>query len=79
MAVKITIIGTGQVGASIGLALSAHPDLFLRVGHDKDLSAANRAKALGAVDKVDYNLPSSVADAAVVILALPQDQIRETL
>lgn len=79
MTIKITIIGTGQIGTSIGLALGAHKDLFLRVGHDKTLQNANRAKAMDALDKVDYNLPNSVSDAAIVILALPQDQIRETI
>ncbi len=79
MPVKITIIGTGQVGASIGLALGKHKDMFLRVGHDKDLKIANRAKALGALDRVDFNLPSSVHEAAIVILAIPLDQIKETL
>ncbi len=79
MPVKITIIGMGQIGASIGLALGAHKDLFVRVGHDKNIQVANRAKAMGALDKVDINLPNSVADAAIVILSLPLDQIRETL
>ena len=79
MTVKITIIGTGQIGASIGMALGAQKDLFLRIGHDKDLKIANRAKDLGAVDKVEFNLYSAVADSAIIILALPLDQIRETL
>jgi prephenate dehydrogenase len=79
MTIKITIIGTGQIGASIGLALAERKDQFLRVGHDKNLQTANRAKALGAVDRVDFNLPGSVEDASIIILAIPQDQIRETL
>jgi prephenate dehydrogenase len=79
MTVKITIIGTGQIGASIGLALGAQKDLFLRIGHDKDPKVANRAKVLGAVDKVEINLFSAIADAAIVILSLPLDQIHETL
>ncbi len=79
MPVKITIIGTGQVGASMGLALAAHKGMFLRVGHDKDLKIANRAKALGALDQVDYNLPSSVEDASIIVLAIPIDQIHETM
>jgi prephenate dehydrogenase len=79
MTVKITIIGTGQIGASIGLALGAQKDLFLRIGHDKDPKISNRAKAMGAVDKVEINLFSAIDDAAIVILALPLDQIRETL
>jgi prephenate dehydrogenase len=79
MTVKITIIGTGQVGTSIGLALGAQKDLFLRIGHDKDPKIANRAKAMGAVDKVEINLFNAIEDAAIVILALPLDQIHETL
>ena len=79
MTVQITIIGTGQIGASIGLALGEHKDLFIRVGHDKDIRAANRAKDMGALDRVDFNLPNSVSNAEIVILALPLDQIRDTL
>ncbi len=79
MTVQITIIGTGQIGTSIGLALAEHGDLFYRLGHDKDFKTANRAKDLGAFDRVERNLPASVAQAQVVILALPYDQIHETL
>jgi prephenate dehydrogenase len=79
MSVQITIIGTGQIGASIGLALGEHKDMFLRVGHDKDVKVANQAKDMGALDRVDTNLPHSVAQAAIVVLALPLDQILETL
>jgi prephenate dehydrogenase len=79
MPVKITIIGTGQIGASIGLALGARKDLFVRVGHDKNIQVANRAKAMGALDRVDINLPNSVTESAIVILSLPLDQIRETI
>ena len=37
MTVQISIIGTGQIGTSIGLALAEHQDMFYRVGHDKEL------------------------------------------
>jgi prephenate dehydrogenase len=79
MAVQITIIGTGQIGTSMGLALAEHKDMFFRVGHDKDIRVANRAKDKGAFDRVDVNLPNSVVDSAIIVLALPFDQIRETL
>lgn len=79
MTIQVTIIGTGQIGASMGLALGLHKDLFFRVGHDKDIRIANHAKDLGALDRVDFNLPNSVANAGIVILALPLDQIQETL
>lgn len=79
MSIQITIIGMGRLGVSMGLALAAQKDAFLRVGNDKDVKTANRAKQLGAIDRVEFNLPSSVVDAAIVILALPLDQIRDTL
>ena len=79
MTVQITIIGTGQIGTSIGLALGEHKDLFFRLGHDKDFKNASQAKELGAFDRVERNLPASVAKAQVVILAIPYDQIYETL
>lgn len=78
MPVKITIIGLGQIGASIGLALAAHKDKILTVGHDKDYSVEQRAKKLSAVDETNHNLPGSVENADLVILALPVSEIRET-
>ncbi len=79
MTVQITIVGAGQIGASIGLALAANKDLFLRVGHDKDIRIANQAKDAGAFDRVDINLPNAVAQAQMIVLALPLDQIYDTL
>ena len=32
---KITIVGLGQIGASVGLALAAQQELLQRVGHDR--------------------------------------------
>lgn len=79
MTVQITIIGLGQIGGSIGLALAEHKDLVYRIGHDKDPRVTRQAEKVGAVDKAVMNLPKSVESADLVILALPVDQIRETL
>ena len=79
MTVQITIVGLGQIGASIGLALKAR-NLDVRiVGHDKDPETARDAQKMGAVDEVKYNLPASVRDSRIVILALPFAGMRETL
>ena len=78
MTVKITIIGLGQTGASIGLALAAHKETIFTTGHDKDYSAEGRAKKIGAVAVTNHNLPSSVENADLIILAIPVHQIRET-
>ncbi len=79
MTVQITIIGLGQIGTSIGLALKDHKDLVQRVGHDRDPRIARQAEKMGAVDRIDFNLPHSVGGADLVILSLPVDQIRETV
>lgn len=76
---RITIIGTGLIGGSIGLALKkAKVDAEI-VGHDKNSDAARRAQKMGAVDKTDWNLPSSCEGASMIILATPLDGVRESL
>ena len=79
MNVQITIVGLGQIGSSIGLALKAREVNVHRVGHDKDPQAGKESQRMGAVDDVKYNLPASVREAKIVILALPLAEIRETL
>lgn len=79
MSAQITIVGLGQIGSSIGLAIKAHNLDLRRVGHDKDPQAAKEAQKAGAVDDVKYNLPASIREAKIVILALPLAAVRETL
>jgi prephenate dehydrogenase len=69
---RIAIIGTGLIGASIGLALKAArlPQVEV-VGFDLDRGAAAEAKRLGAVDRNAPNLPEVVRDAKMVIIATP--------
>ena len=78
MSVQITIIGLGQVGSSIGLALAGQKNIK-RIGHDKDYETARQAQKAGAVDEVKINLPASVSNANVVILSIPLSEVRETL
>lgn len=78
MSVQITIIGLGQVGSSIGLALAGQKNIK-RVGHDKDMGVARASQNAGAVDEVKINLPASVSAANVIILSLPLSEIRDTL
>ncbi|MDP3046664.1 MAG: prephenate dehydrogenase/arogenate dehydrogenase family protein [Chloroflexota bacterium] len=79
MAPRITIVGTGLIGASLGLALKKAKLGYEIVGHDKSTTAANKAKKLGAVDKTEWNLINAVEGAGLVILALPVDAIKPTL
>lgn len=75
---KITIIGLGQIGASIGLALENYKASLKRVGHDKKPDAAKSAQTKGAVDEINFNLPSSVRDADIVVLAVPLSELEDT-
>jgi prephenate dehydrogenase len=76
---NIVIIGLGQIGTSIGLALQPHAEHFLRVGHTREYGRGNQVKAKGAIDKVAINLPLATSEADVIVLALPFDQVGETL
>jgi prephenate dehydrogenase len=79
MTVQLTIIGLGQIGTSLGLALASQTQQITRIGHDRELSVAKQAEKLGAIDKVVHNLHSAVEGADIVFLAIPVDQIRVTL
>lgn len=79
MTIQLTIIGLGQIGASAGLALAGQGQLVRRVGHDRDIRIARQAEKMGALDKVEINLPNSVRDSDLILLSLPVDQIRETM
>jgi prephenate dehydrogenase len=77
---RITIIGTGLIGGSLGMAIRAAklPGLEV-VGHDADRGAANQAEKLGAIDRAEHNLPQAVATASMVIIAVPVLSVREVM
>lgn len=75
----ITVVGTGVIGTSIGLALKQHADPPRLVTHDKELANAQAAVKLGAFDKAEWNLINACEQANLVVLALPLNGIRSTL
>lgn len=77
--IKITIIGAGVIGTSLGLALKTMDDTPYIVGHDKDTLHTRQATKLGAFDKTDWNLINACDGADLVILAIPAGEIPETL
>jgi prephenate dehydrogenase len=78
MPVKITIIGLGQIGASIGLALASHKEQVTTVGYDNSPEVTRKARKLEVVEQFGHSLSASVKEADMLILALPLDQIYET-
>ena len=79
MTVQITILGLGQIGASVGLALAKSKDQVTRIGSDSRPEVAGRALKMGAVDKTVFNIPDAVAKADAVVLAVPVDELRMTM
>lgn len=76
---RITIVGLGLVGGSLGMALRQAEVAEAIVGHDRNRLVSNEAKSKGAVDKLHWNLISACEEADLVILALPLDAMAETM
>ncbi|MCL4395626.1 MAG: prephenate dehydrogenase/arogenate dehydrogenase family protein [Chloroflexi bacterium] len=76
---RVTIVGLGLIGGSIGLALKNSKLDIQVVGHDKDHSAAGRAQKRGAVDTTKWNLIDACDGAGLIVLAIPLDGIKDTL
>ena len=76
---RVTIVGLGLIGGSIGLALKKNRNDLEIIGHDKDQSVSSRAVKRGAVDKTNWNLPGACEGSGFIILALPLDAIKDTL
>jgi prephenate dehydrogenase len=76
----ITIIGTGLIGTSLGMAIqNARGKEIEIVGHDKDMAQVRLAQRMGGVSKVERNLISACARADMIILSIPASGIRDTL
>ncbi len=76
---RLAIIGLGLIGGSLGLALKAAKLEGLEiVGHDREWGVGGRAKRLSAIDR-DARLPEeAVEGAAVVVVATPVSQVKQT-
>ena len=55
MQLQLTLIGLGEIGASVGLALRYQKKDIFRVGLDSRKSAEEAAKRVDAVDKIEHS------------------------
>jgi prephenate dehydrogenase len=76
---RITIVGLGLIGGSIGLALRQTGNDYEVVGHDREHAVASKARKRGAVSKAEWNLISACEEADLIIIATPVMAIKETL
>jgi len=75
---KITIIGVGLIGGSLGLALKEKHLNFKIVGIDKQ-EIIEKAITRGAIDEGTVNLEEGIKEADIVILATPVKIILDLL
>ena len=69
---SIAVIGTGLIGASVGLTLMAREDRrYEVVGVDSSRQNARAARELGAVDRTVRSLDEAVGGASMIVLATP--------
>ncbi|MCL2119912.1 MAG: hypothetical protein FWH27_15955, partial [Planctomycetaceae bacterium] len=68
---KIAIVGTGLLGASIGLAVRRSlPDCHV-VGIGRRLETLDSAKRVGAVDSISLSIAGGVSGCQLVVLCTP--------
>lgn len=72
---RVAIIGTGLVGASLGLALQELHEVDVVVGYDRDPDRLATALTRGALSAAALTPAEAVADAGVVVLAVPVSAI----
>ncbi|HEY2953966.1 MAG TPA: chorismate mutase [Candidatus Eisenbacteria bacterium] len=70
----VAIVGLGQIGGSIGLALGRRPG-WRRIGWDRSRAARRDALAAGAVDEIAPSLDAACRGAALAVLATPVDTL----
>ena len=83
--IRISIIGLGLIGTSLGMALRSADAKesplgpIEVVGYDRDQRAVKEARGRLAIDKEARSLPDALRDAQVVVLAAPVLAIRELM
>ena len=75
---KITIIGVGLIGGSLGLALKEKKPNFKIIGIDKQ-EIIEKAITRGAIDEGTVNLEEGIKEADIVIIATPVKTILNIL
>lgn len=76
---RLTIIGLGRLGTSIGLALKKTGAELEIVGHDKNREALSVAQKAGATDKSEWNLYNACEGAGLIVLAMPLAGVIENI
>jgi prephenate dehydrogenase len=68
---KVTLVGVGLLGGSLGQALKARAMARRVVGYVRRASSIDEANRAGAVDEATTDLPEAVRDADLIVLCTP--------
>ena len=81
--IRITIIGMGLIGTSLGMALRSADEteaplgsIFI-TGYDKNKRATADARGRLAIDREAHSLVEALRDAQLVVVAIPIHEMRE--
>ena len=72
---RVTIVGLGLIGGSLGMAIKRHRLAREVVGVSRRITTLREAKRRGAIDRGTTDARRAVRDADLVILATPVDVI----
>ncbi|NLW56046.1 MAG: prephenate dehydrogenase [Firmicutes bacterium] len=76
---RISIIGLGLIGGSLGMALCRTNQQLRVVGYDLSARTCQEALERRAVHEIAASLPAAVAEADLVILAVPVEKVRNVV
>ena len=77
---QVTVIGTGLIGTSLGLALRGSSLRNLTVvGTDAESAARSGAQKRQAFDRVESRLGNAIAEADIIVLATPVLAMRDLM
>ncbi len=79
MTIRLSVIGCGKIGTSIGLALKNQKEGIHRTGFDRFPATSKKAYEMGAFDQIAIKINDCVEEADIVILANPVDEIKITI
>lgn len=76
---KIIIVGVGLIGGSLALALKKFADIGEIVGVSRSESTLQTALERNVIDRASHSLPDELADASIVVIAVPVQVTRTVL
>lgn len=75
---RVVILGIGLIGGSLALGFKKYTDCTV-IGYDVNQKQLALAYQMHAIDEIKTNLAEAVEDADIIILALPVEQIKQTI